>query len=433
MRRQNTCGPLLLFAVLAVAAQSRPAVAQAGAELPDAGDIIERYIETIGGRDAILSHESQYLKFFFKGPFAEAEFFMYAARPDRSYSGNMRDGVIVSQSGFDGEVAWSMERDFGPRVLVGRERARAREAADFYADLYDPEGYASMETVALTEFEGKECYEVRLVSKSGRETFEFFDAETGLKIGSESKGQSGNYVFGGSEILDDYREYGGVLIPTKYTWRYEGWPYEQVVTVTEVELDNVPDTVFALPAELEDGAWPVADAIAGLIELEPGQVVADIGAGAGLMSLELARRVGPAGQVLATEILPELIEEIRAQAAYEGLTNISPVFSDQSFSGLPPDCCDAMLLRFVYHEFTEPEVMNAEMLRALEPGGLVAVIDDAAAGDSLVNGRGNHTIVPETLIEEMVASGFELLRREDKWDGRESRFAVLLRRPPKHQ
>ena len=51
-------------------------------------------------------------------------------------------------------------------------------------------------------------------------------------------------------------------------------------------------------------------------------------------------------------------------------------------------------------------------------------------GDSLVNGRGNHTILPEMVIQEMVSSGFELVRREDKWDGRERRFAVLLRSQP---
>jgi ubiquinone/menaquinone biosynthesis C-methylase UbiE len=173
----------------------------------------------------------------------------------------------------------------------------------------------------------------------------------------------------------------------------------------------------------------VADAIAELMNLKPGLVVADIGAGAGLVSLELARRLGPEGQVLATELDPDLVGEIRAQATYEGLKNVSPILSDQSFAGLPAVCCDAILLRFVYHEFTEPEVMNAEMLRALKPGGLVVVIDDRAQGDSLANGRGNHTILPETLIQEMVSSGFELLKREDKWDGRERRFAVLLRSP----
>jgi SAM-dependent methyltransferase len=429
MKRTMFRGFLVTLAALTLAANRTPAAAQATADMPEATEVLARYVEAIGGRDAILSHDSRHARLFFKGPFAEAELFVYAAKPNKTVMGWESEGEVTSQSGFNGEVGWSIERDFGARILVGRELVRAREAADFYADLYDPEGFSSMETIELTEFEGKDCYKLKLVSKSGRETFEYFDAESGLKIGSEGRNQSGNYAFESSEILADYEDFGGVLIPTKRIWRYKGWPYEQVVTVTSLELDNVSDTVFALPAGLEKGSWPVADAIAELIELKPGQTVADIGAGAGLMSLELARRLDPTGQVLATEIDPDLVGEIRAQAAFEGLKNVSPVLSDQSFTGLPAVCCDAILLRFVYHEFTEPEIMNAEMLRALRPGGLVAVIDDAAEGDSLVNGRGNHNILPEVLIDEMVASGFELVRREDKWDGRESRFAVLLRRP----
>ena len=428
MKRALIRGSMMVFATSVLAATGPVATAQT-ADLPEATDLLARYVEAIGGRDAILSHESRYTRFFFKGPFAEAEFFVYAAKPNKMYMGWESQGVLRSQSGFDGEVAWTIERDFGPRILIGRELARAREEADFYLDLYDPANFTSMETAELTEFEGKECYKLKLVSKTGRETFEYFDVESGLKIGSEGKNQNGNYAFEGSEILDDYEEYGGVLIPTKRIWRYKGWPHEQVVTVTALELNSVSDTVFALPDDLQEDPWPVADAIAELMDLKPGLVVADIGAGAGLVSLELARRLGPEGQVLATELDPDLVGEIRAQAAYEGLKNLSPILSDQSFSGLLPECCDAILLRFVYHEFTEPEVMNAEMLRALKPGGLVAVIDDAAQGDSLVDGRGNHTILPETLIQEMVSSGFELVKREDKWDGRERRFAVLLRSP----
>jgi SAM-dependent methyltransferase len=419
---------IALLAALVLTAQLSSAAAQVATDLPTAADVTARYVKAIGGRDAILSHESRYMKLFFKGPFNEADYIVHAARPNKIYTRWEREGVVRSQSGFDGEVGWSMERDLGPRILMGRELDQAREGADFHAELYEPENFASMETLELTEFEDRQCYKLKLVWKSGREAFEYFDAESGLKWGSEGENQNGNYVFERIRVLADYEDFGGVLIPTKRIWRYKGSPHEQVLTITALELNNVPDTVFTLPAELEGSSWPVADAIAEAMELKPGQVVADIGSGIGLLSIELARRAGPKGQVLATEILPDVLPEIRAQAAYEGLRNVTPVLADQSFTGLPPACCDGILLRFVYHEFTEPDVLNAEMLRALKPGGLVVVIDALAEGDSLVNGRGNHTILPDVVIEEMVASGFELVKREDKWDGEDNRFGVVLRR-----
>ncbi len=102
---------------------------------------------------------------------------------------------------------------------------------------------------------------------------------------------------------------------------------------------------------------------------------------------------------------------------------------NQSYTGLPALCCNGIVVRFVYHEFTEPDVMNAGLLRALQPGGRIVVIDAVAEGSSLQNGRGNHTIVPDVLIEEMVAAGFALVSRIDAYNGFANRFAVVLERP----
>jgi protein-L-isoaspartate O-methyltransferase len=418
----------VLLALLALAIPTT-AIAQATDSLPASSEILARYLEGIGGREAVLKHKSCRLEVSFEGPFASYDLVISAAAPDRVHTRWYKGDSIVSEQGFDGERGWIIERDRGPRFLGGFELATMRQESVFYAELYDSTRFATIETVGVVDFDDRSCYKVRLVPTVGREWFEFFDIESGLKAGSERTGVGESFVFTTYESVSDYHEFDGVLMPTKLVRRYEGWPYQQVLTVQSVEFDNLPDSAFASPAQLAASPWPFADRLVGMLQLEEGHTVADVGAGGGLWAAELARRVGPAGQVLATELDPALLEEMRKAVTHEGLTNVSPILVNQGYTGLPRQCCDRILLRFVYHEFTDPGVMNAGMLRALRPGGLIIVIDAAAEGENLRNGRGNHTIVPEVLIEEMVDSGFELVSKTAEYDGYDNRFAVVLRRP----
>jgi len=63
-------GVTALLAAPVLIAQSSLATAQATTDLPTAADVTARYVEAIGGRDAILSHESRYMKLFFKEIFS---------------------------------------------------------------------------------------------------------------------------------------------------------------------------------------------------------------------------------------------------------------------------------------------------------------------------------------------------------------------------
>ena len=176
-----------------------------------------------------------------------------------------------------------------------------------------------------------------------------------------------------------------------------------------------------------------ADRIAEVLELGPGMKVADVGAGSGEWSEELARKVGESGRVYATEVDEDDVEDLREHLADVGLENVDPVLGDQHETGLPADCCDAILLRLVYHHFTEPPRMRASLRRALRPGGLLAVIDlppqEGWRNLPGVPDRGGHGIPPALLIAEMTAAGFEMVARYDDWDEDEEHYCVIFRRP----
>ena len=97
------------------------------------------------------------------------------------------------------------------------------------------------------------------------------------------------------------------------------------------------------------------------LKLQPGQTVADIGAGRGELTVELAREVGPGGQVYATELDADRLRDIREAAAAAGLKNVTVVEAHATRTNLPAACCDALVLRRVYHHIRDPSLMNESM------------------------------------------------------------------------
>jgi ubiquinone/menaquinone biosynthesis C-methylase UbiE len=112
-----------------------------------------------------------------------------------------------------------------------------------------------------------------------------------------------------------------------------------------------------------------------LLELRSDAVVADLGAGSGEVTIEMARQLGPTSRVYGTDINPKRLEEIKQAAAKAALSNVVALEGGSVNTNLPEACCDALFVRHVYHHFAEPAAMNASILRSLKPGGRFAVMD----------------------------------------------------------
>lgn len=184
------------------------------------------------------------------------------------------------------------------------------------------------------------------------------------------------------------------------------------------------------PLAADDAAE--AERIVQALQLRAGEAVADVGAGEGEWVVPLARRVGPEGEAFATEVAEEELEAIRDRLSAEGLEWVRVVKGDQQTTGLPDGCCDAVLLRMVYHHFTDPPAMQASLRRALRPGGRLMIIDIEPQKHwrhlEGVPERGGHGISEEDLVAELEAAGFEVLSRHPDWNDDADRFAVVFRR-----
>lgn len=165
-----------------------------------------------------------------------------------------------------------------------------------------------------------------------------------------------------------------------------------------------------------------------LLALKTGMAVADVGAGKGGLTIALASEVGPGGRVFSTEIDPPRLKQLRKTVAEARLDHVTVVEAQTRDTGLPPNCCDAIVLRRVYHHLTDPASVNASLLQSLRPGGTLAVID---LPPPFFGSRSSFGVSKQVVIDEVKRSGFELLQLINDWPGRgplES-YCVVFRKP----
>jgi SAM-dependent methyltransferase len=179
---------------------------------------------------------------------------------------------------------------------------------------------------------------------------------------------------------------------------------------------------------------PEASRLITILELRPGDSVADIGAGSGEMTVEVARQLGGASRVFSTDINAERLREIRDAAAAAQLSNIVVLEGHSDRTNLEDGCCDAIFVRHVYHHFGDPPAMNASIRRSLEPGGRFAVMDfrpkkpiTGTVPPKMRSSGDTHGVTPETVMRELEAAGFEDLQLVRDWPG--GLFLVLARNP----
>ena len=212
--------------------------------------ILARYVDVLGGEEALRANESATVKgkMFIDAMGIEGDVTIYAAAPDR-FVMNIDTPMGAMNQGYNGEVGWSDNPMTGPSVLDGAELAEAKNQADFYGELTYADRYSSMETVELTEFAGESAYKLKLTGAEGKETTQYFSEASSLLLGQEAV-QAG--PMGESEVtitFSDYQEFGGRKRAGTTTILTSGMEIRQ--TVSEVTYDDVEDSSFEPPASIK--------------------------------------------------------------------------------------------------------------------------------------------------------------------------------------
>ena len=220
-------------------------------KLPSAREVINRHVKAIGGREMLMARSSSHATGTIEMPAAglKGTLELFQAKPNSMLMRVSLPGVGDVQEGFNGKVGWSISPMTGPALLQGKQLEERRLDADFYADLQPEKRYESVTVVEKTTFEGRPAYKVRMVKKGGGEDFQFFDVESGLKVGSIATRESPMGAVTATTVETDYKPFGKLLTPTKLTLTTMG--IQQVMTIQTVEYDNVDPSVFEPPAQIK--------------------------------------------------------------------------------------------------------------------------------------------------------------------------------------
>jgi arsenite methyltransferase len=144
------------------------------------------------------------------------------------------------------------------------------------------------------------------------------------------------------------------------------------------------------------------------LDLKPGEVIADIGAGSGYFSFRFAHHVGP-GRVYAVDISPDMILHMNRRSRDTGITNVTTVLAPPDDPLLPDSSLDLVFICDTWHHVEKQDQYLAKLKKMLKPGGQLVMIDfqkrDLPVGPPL-----GMKIAREDLVRQLEEAGFQLLK-----------------------
>lgn len=224
-----------------------------GADLPRAETLLDRFVEVTGGKQAYESQKSaiahgtvDYAAMGLKGKvtlYTTSDGF-YRMKMDMA-------GVGALETGVKDGVAWERSDLLGPRVKTGLERAEAIREAEG-SNLPSPkwrEFYSKVETAGEAVAEGEECYKIAMTPTEGTPETLYLSKKSGLVVKFEATSHTQMGDIPAEMLFADYKEFGGVLTPSRMTQKAAG----QVITIVMDSVDvnaTIPADLLELPPDV---------------------------------------------------------------------------------------------------------------------------------------------------------------------------------------
>jgi hypothetical protein len=220
-------------------------------KLPTAEEVLNRHAKEIGGRAAFAKYESQHVKGTIEMPAQKisGKMEVFAARPNKLVMKVTMPGLGEVTTGYNGTVGWMSTAITGPMLLEGKMMEEVVTQADFDHALHDPADYKVMELLGKEQFNGEECYKLKLVHRGGFASTEYFSVKSGRQVGFTATQQTQFGPVTATTIVSDYKKFGDLVVPAKTIQKASG--IETVMTIEETTYNQVDPSMFQTPADVQ--------------------------------------------------------------------------------------------------------------------------------------------------------------------------------------
>jgi predicted methyltransferase len=159
--------------------------------------------------------------------------------------------------------------------------------------------------------------------------------------------------------------------------------------------------------------WQRVSDIFAALGAAPGSRIADLGAGEGWLTVRLARQVGPSGRVFAVDISEAALGRLAETLAKDTLRNVELVLAEDDDPRLPFGTLDGVVILNAYHEMTKRVPVLDGVKRALKPGGVLVIVDNAPRDSTAARPRkeqmDDHVLALDFARDDLEAQGFEIV------------------------
>ena len=153
------------------------------------------------------------------------------------------------------------------------------------------------------------------------------------------------------------------------------------------------------------------DAVIGVLQIQSGMVVGDLGPGAGHFTLRLARAVEPDGVVYALDASQRTLDDLMRAAGDRAITTLRAVRVRRDRLEIP-EPVDLLFVSATYHHLPDPSNYFADGRVYLRPSAQVAILESRREG-LLARWRGRHATSPPRVLREMTDAGYRLIATHD--------------------
>jgi arsenite methyltransferase len=145
------------------------------------------------------------------------------------------------------------------------------------------------------------------------------------------------------------------------------------------------------------------------LNLKPGEVIADIGAGSGYFTFRLAHQVGDKGKIYAVDVSSDMVLHINRRIRELKTSNVVTILADPDDPLLPDQSVNRFFVCDVWHHVENQTKYLSQIKKMLKPGGEVVMIDfqkkELPVGPPM-----QMKIAREDLIKQMESNGFRLTK-----------------------